>query len=255
MRSVEPVKYTPSVTLDTAACGMLSFMVHPSRDRYVTKLNASHARQAAQLHIAGQPGTFLTALGEDVLTVVYRALPASSAGFGVAALGTDGRMLGFVSATTSTGALFANVALAHGADLLPALARALLHDPTLCGRMLRTALYPFQVAEDAGMPVGELLSIMVAPEARGMGIGGVLLGALVSLCQARGVRLLDVTVDAANQGARRFYAAHGFRLQKEFVLYGRPMCQYAGSIPAASVSRSEDDIHTPNLMTTESSPA
>ena len=35
-----------------------------------------------------------------------------------------------------------------------------------------------------------------------------------------------ITVDAANEGARRFYQRHGFTQQKEFQLYGRAMCLY-----------------------------
>ena len=45
-------------------------------------------------------------------------------------------------------------------------------------------------------------------------------------CQTRRIPALDVTVDATNAAARRFYARHGFVLRKEFTLYGRAMCLY-----------------------------
>ena len=35
--------------------------------------------------------------------------------------------------------------------------------------------------------------------------------------------LLDVTVDAHNRGAQRFYARHGFQPHHTFTLYGRAM--------------------------------
>ncbi|MCB9160561.1 MAG: hypothetical protein H6644_12065 [Caldilineaceae bacterium] len=69
----------------------------------IVPLTPDHAPAAARLHIAGQPGTFLTALGPEVLTVLYAQLPQSAHGFGFAAADDDGTVSGFVSATTSVG--------------------------------------------------------------------------------------------------------------------------------------------------------
>ena len=52
----------------------------------IVELAPAHAKEATQLHIAGQPGTFLTSLGPDVLMVVYGALPRMAAGFGYVAV-------------------------------------------------------------------------------------------------------------------------------------------------------------------------
>ena len=48
----------------------------------VTPLTSAYASEAARLHREGQPGSFLTALGDEVLTVLYRLLPQSNVGFG-----------------------------------------------------------------------------------------------------------------------------------------------------------------------------
>lgn len=213
-------------------------MIHPFSSYAIADFAPQYASDAARLHVAGQPGTFLTALGVDVLAIIYRALPETAAGFGVVAVDDAFRVLGFASATTSTGSLFVSVALQYGADLFRALAAAALRNPALVGRMAATVAYPFQVAQAENVRTAELLSIMVTPEARGMGVGGALLDALVTLAQERNVQLLDVTVDSANAGARRFYAAHGFAPQQEFMLYGRPMCQYIGAVPRGPHSKS-----------------
>lgn len=189
-------------------------------------LAAVHAPDAARLHVAGQPGTFLTSLGPDVLTALYRALPATQAGFGFAAvMGEPGRerLVGFVSATTGVGALFAEVGTRQLGTLLPPLLRRYAQRPGLMLRSVQTALYPLLVRGESGPPTAELLSIMVEPELRSQGIGAALLGALVDGCRARGLAQLEVTVDAANEGAQRFYARHGFVPEREFVLYGRAM--------------------------------
>lgn len=186
-----------------------------------------HAADAAGLHIAGQPGTFLTSLGPDVLTALYRGLPTTAAGFGFAAVADDDApLLGFISATTGVGRLFVEIGTTHLGLLLPPLLARFARRPGLLLRSAQTALYPLLVSGEAGPPPAELLSIMVAPAHRSQGIGAALLAALVDACRVRSLAALDVTVDAANPGAQRFYLRHGFAPHRTFTLYGRSMHHY-----------------------------
>lgn len=217
----------------------------------IVPLDSSHAAEAARLHIAGQPGTFLTSLGPDVLTVLYRVLPQTQAGFGFAAIEnsttveTSPEMAGFVSATTSVGGLFLQLGTRHITRFLPSLAARYARQPFLAVRSVQTLLYPLMVgdsgsdsdsdSESGGQEqVVELLSIMVQPALRGQGIGALLLKALTDACLERRIGLLDVTVDANNDGARRFYERHQFTVYKSFMLYGREMCQYRRTIEEAA---------------------
>ena len=212
----------------------------------IVELAPSHAEAAAQLHIAGQPGTFLTSLGPEVLTVLYQALPQSPVGFGYvavadsfiiaansdldSALRTSHSTLiqGFVSATTSVGRLFGEMGTRRVTQFLPPLVTRFVQQPSLLLRSVQTVLYPFLGHEQPASsgPGAELLSIMVAPTARSQGIGAQLMQALLAECAKRQLQWLDVTVDANNAGARRFYERHGFGLAKTFTLYGRVMCGY-----------------------------
>ena len=240
----------------------------------ITPLTPDHAPDAARLHIAGQPGTFLTRLGPDVLTVFYRGLPQSPVGFGYVAGGKGqvarGRwqvashksqvtsslaastpatckpanlqtchlqpatISGFVSATTSVGRLFAEMGTKRIVQFLPPLLRRFARQPSLIVRSVQTVLYPFLVSDNESnhnqssetQSTAELLSIMVEPDARSQGIGAQLLHALVDECKQQQIDFLDVTVDAQNAGARRFYERHGFIYERTFVLYGRDMCLY-----------------------------
>lgn len=193
----------------------------------IIPLAPTHAADAARLHIAGQPDTFLTALGSNVLAALYRLLPATRAGFGFAALDEQGALLGFISATTGVGKLFTEIGLAGVGTMLPPLAAQLLRHPTLIWRTVQTMAYPFLAGGgEAGAVPAELLSIMVEPDRRSQGIGAQLLAALVDACQERAIALLDVTVDADNAGAQRFYMRHGFVHHHDFTLYGRRMSQY-----------------------------
>ncbi len=102
--------------------------------------------------------------------------------------------------------------------------------PSLIGRSAQTVLYPLLAREPESANhanSAELLSIMVEPALRGHGLGAALLDALLAECAARRITQLDVTVDAGNAGARRFYAQHGFTQRRTFRLYGRDMCLYA----------------------------
>jgi ribosomal protein S18 acetylase RimI-like enzyme len=197
------------------------------------RLAPEHAVDAARLHILGQPGAFLTSLGVDVLTVLYRTLPQSPAGFGFAAVdpARPQRLLGFVSATTSVGALFFEMGTRRLPAFLPPLLRRFAVDPGLAVRAAQTVIYPFLHATPPGeTPPAELLSIMVEPALRGAGVGALLVTALLAECRQRGVAALDVTVDAANPGAQRFYVRHGFVYADTFMLYGRFMHRYQARI-------------------------
>ena len=216
----------------------------------IVDFSPSHAEEAARLHIDGQPGTFLSSLGPEVLTVLYRVLPQSSAGFGYAMMGSPAGeapadeapadeapvgeaivgegLAGFVSATTGVGSLFVDVLTRRLGQFLPALARCYARHPRLIWRSAQTLAYPLLVGHgaDGAHSTAELLSIMVKPSLRSHGIGALLVNALVAECTARRIDLLDVTVDAQNQGARRFYERHQFQMLRAFALYGRTMCIY-----------------------------
>lgn len=208
----------------------------------IITLDPTHATDAARLHIAGQPNTFLTSLGPAVLTTFYRALPQSPTGFGFTAIADTEAfpvpqskiVVGFISATTSTGQLFLQLGTRHLPAFLPPLLRRFAQRPGLLLHCIQTVFYPLLQRTHAGkgadgntpLSTAELLSIMVEPDWRSQGIGAHLLDRLVAECQARNIGALDVTVAADNGGAQRFYARHGFVEQHRFTLYGRPMLSY-----------------------------
>ena len=62
-----------------------------------------------------------------------------------------------------------------------------------------------------------------------------LLDALVEECRVRRIAHLDVTVDASNEGAQRFYRRHGFVSSHRFTLYGREMDSLRRDVSAREV--------------------
>jgi GNAT superfamily N-acetyltransferase len=82
------------------------------------------------------------------------------------------------------------------------------------GRRLGAAWYRLFPAEEPawGFVAADIpeVSIGVAADARGRGVGGALLGALLTLAREQGHRALSLSVDRRNP-ARRLYERKGFR--------------------------------------------
>jgi ribosomal-protein-alanine acetyltransferase len=89
--------------------------------------------------------------------------------------------------------------------------RSLLQDPhtrawvaRVAGRVVGSALIRLVAGE------GELLRIAVRPDARGHGIGGALLGVVLSASADACPHGMYLEVRASNVAARRLYGRHGF---------------------------------------------
>ena len=82
-------------------------------------------------------------------------------------------------------------------------------------------------------PEGEIADIAVAPEARGRGVGGVLLDRVMALVQHEGVGTIYLEVRESNVAARRLYESRAFRL------VGRRRRYYQHPVEDALVLRRE----------------
>jgi ribosomal-protein-alanine N-acetyltransferase len=72
--------------------------------------------------------------------------------------------------------------------------------PAVLGYVLATVLGP----------EGEIADIAVAPEARGRGIGGILLDEMLAMLGGEGVRTVYLEVRESNAAARRLYESRSF---------------------------------------------
>ncbi|MBA2665661.1 MAG: GNAT family N-acetyltransferase [Trueperaceae bacterium] len=63
---------------------------------------------------------------------------------------------------------------------------------------------------DGDADAGYLISMWVAPEARGRGVGAALVGEVIAWARGRGLRRLVLDVGAHNEPARRLYERLGF---------------------------------------------
>jgi ribosomal protein S18 acetylase RimI-like enzyme len=58
--------------------------------------------------------------------------------------------------------------------------------------------------------IGHVIGMMVRPEARGVGLGALLLEACIAEARQAGIEMLTLSVTAENAGAVRLYERHGF---------------------------------------------
>ena len=68
----------------------------------------------------------------------------------------------------------------------------------------------FSVSTALGEKVAWLEDMVVAPQARGRGIGSQLLSKAIALARSQGCKRITLLTDGSNEAAQHFYAQHGF---------------------------------------------
>jgi ribosomal protein S18 acetylase RimI-like enzyme len=68
----------------------------------------------------------------------------------------------------------------------------------------------YTVSTALGARVALLEDMVVAPQARGRGLGSALLTHAIAHARSQGCRRITLLTDGVNDSAQRFYARHGF---------------------------------------------
>jgi len=178
----------------------------------ITELLPEHASAVARLHIDGITTGFISSLGADFVTELYRCVATSEYGFGLVAVRGD-KVVGFVAFTTSINALYRSILLKKGIAfafmLLPRL---------LTFKRIRNAfetLFYSARTRKAALPEAELLAIAVAASARKQGVAAGLVREGFSLCSRRAIKRLRVLVAADNKPANSLYRMCGFKFAEQ----------------------------------------
>ncbi|MEG2940922.1 MAG: GNAT family N-acetyltransferase [Thermomonas sp.] len=162
-------------------------------------------RQVAALHAANIDQGFLATLGEPFLALMYRAIDEAP-GSVLFVEEEDSRVRGFISGGTGMGRIYRCMLrrpVALCVALMPSVTR-----PSRIGRILDILRYGRQ--KPAGrLPNAELLSLAIAPEARGSGMAERLYGRLALHFRSAGETAFKITVGDALVPAHRFYTRMG----------------------------------------------
>jgi glycosyltransferase involved in cell wall biosynthesis/GNAT superfamily N-acetyltransferase len=179
-------------------------MIDPPRRLQMRKAVPRDARALAQLHAAEIEAGFLPLLGPGFMNVLYDALIRWK-GAEVLLVDDGGGPVGFITGVEDVQAFynhfFRRYAWRAGLAALPRLIRP---------SNLRKAWETLRYGRDQIEVPAELLSMVVAPRARGKGLSLMLGARLLNELSQRGVTAVKVTVGSDNETAIGAYHRMGF---------------------------------------------
>ena len=158
------------------------------------------------MHVRCLDKGFLATLVERFLSLMYEAMDRAD-GVTLITEERDDRVVGFITGGKGMGPIYKRMLrnpLRLGLALAPALVR-----PAKVRRILEILRYSGDANLPEGVPDAELLSLAVAPEARGSGVADRLYRKLEDDFQARGVDAFRIIVGDTLAPAHRFYKRMG----------------------------------------------
>ena len=189
----------------------------------------AHARQAAEIHIEGQPGTFLTRLGIDFLTRMYQAMADSPQAFGVTVVDED-TVAGVAIVALNTTRVFQEMKRQHWHRLLWPMIRRVLRDPLLVGDIVQSIRYPATLHAPPGE--AEVLFLGLRRPYMRRGLARRLSNLIMDEAHRRGCTSATTLVARQNRAARWIIAAiPGAYVDREVDLNGKIMLVYRVKLP------------------------
>lgn len=165
----------------------------------------------AELHAAQITEGFLALLGPRFLRRLYRRIVRTHPSF-LLVVDQHATTVGFLAGSTDVHGLYRSF-LVH--DGIP----AGFAGGTRMVRSWRRVLETLRHGSDASGHGAELLSVAVRPDARGLGVGTLLVQGFLGEIAQRGVHAAHVVVAAHNEAAVALYERSGFEIAERFELH------------------------------------
>jgi ribosomal protein S18 acetylase RimI-like enzyme len=180
-------------------------LVDPAPRLQIRRALPGDARALAALHASEIASGFLPMLGPGFMTVLYRALIGWRDAV-VLVIDNGGGPVAFTAGVRDVGDFYAHFYRRHGWRAgLAALTR--LIRPSI----MRRAWETFRYGQDQVEVPAELLSMVVAPRARGKGLSGMMGARLLDELSEGGAKAVKVVVGSDNERAISAYQKMGFR--------------------------------------------
>jgi GNAT superfamily N-acetyltransferase len=188
-----------------------------------------HARQVAEIHVEGQPGTFLTQLGINFLSQLYRCIAESPWAFGTVVL-DDGTVAAVAVVATDTSDMFANIKRRYWYRLVWPLARQIVTHPSLLVKIWQSLKYPNTL--EAPPNEAEVLFLGMRRAYMRHGIAPRLIADVLNEAYQRGCPTATTTIDKRNRAIRWTIAdIPGVYVDHEIELHGNTMLVYRADLP------------------------
>ncbi|MHC4115473.1 MAG: GNAT family N-acetyltransferase [Planctomycetota bacterium] len=175
----------------------------------IEPLKEEYCSVAAKLHIRGISTGFISSLGPEFVTALYEAIVEDKSSFGLVAV-ENNKVLGFIAFSTNLSRLYQYAILKKGLKFAFILIPKMM-SLQIIRKVWANLFYPKKM-KLMNLPGAELLSIAVAPEARGRRIAKQLVVAGFQECSKRGIDKIKVLVAVQNEEANKLYLKCGFKL-------------------------------------------
>jgi ribosomal protein S18 acetylase RimI-like enzyme len=170
------------------------------------------ASQVADLHMRAFPGYFLSQLGGRFLALYYSEICADPAGIALVCH-NESKIVGFAVGMMNPAGFYQRLFKRRGFSFMLAAIRSTLRHPSLIRRLLHAPKYADTLPR--GEELAVLSSIAVAPEARGSGVGTLLMEEFVASVKRRGGKDIFWGAKKREDGTNRFYQKFGSSEVKE----------------------------------------
>ena len=180
----------------------------------------------AKVHLSSFRGFFLTLLGRRFLQLLYSEILNERGSVSLVAVSPDNEVVGFVVGVANQVGLYNRLAAKRWPAFALAASGMALRHPSIIPRLWRAFKYP-ALAAQASCPA-LLMSLAVAPEVKGEGIGTSLIESFLNHMAQNGVDRVCLTTDRDhNESTNRFYRKCGFSVARQFCTpEGRWMNEY-----------------------------
>lgn len=191
----------------------------------VIPMESQHIKDVVQIHLARFPDFFLTILGPRFLQLLYREILATPGQVSLVAV-EDERVVGFVTGLGHQSRFFGLLVRRRLLSFAWASFTAALRRPSIIPRLFRALTYSRVTQEAAAQAL--LMSIAVAADMSGRGIGQQLVRRFLSDMQINGVDSVSLITDRDdNERVNMFYQALGFQLLRTYISpTGRAVNEY-----------------------------
>jgi ribosomal protein S18 acetylase RimI-like enzyme len=182
-------------------------------------------KDVVEIHLKSFPGFFLTFLGSRFLSEFYMGVLDDPTGLAYVIIDA-GCVTGFVAGTSQPEAFYSRLLRRRWWRFAFSALIPVLKNPLIIPRLLRAVRKPGDVLNQP--ETGTLMSIAVAPESQGQGMGQVLVKTFLKEAINRGLKHIDLTTDKNNNDfVNQFYQRMGFRCPRTFITpEGREMNEY-----------------------------
>jgi ribosomal protein S18 acetylase RimI-like enzyme len=195
----------------------------------IEQLSSRDVADVAALHGESLTG-LLARLGPRARRAYYAACATSPFATGFVARSSEG-LEGFVLGSANPAELRREVIGRDPLRFLAGIAAGVLRRPSNLRWLMKISRGPDSGHYDAKVP--ELIYLAVSPLRRGSGIGRQLVAAFTDAMRTQGHSRFELSVDADNREATRFYKRLGFERVGEYDEFGTRHVRYAMTLGKA----------------------